>query len=208
MQLYSVSEYKSLSDRDLVTAVFDGDDDAMLYLMYERYYDDLRFYAWRYYGNLEYLEDLVNYLYLQFKGKNADWQPLRNFQWRCSFRTWFCSVASHLFLEKKNDLMVYEDLDEQEPEPENEKSAMLMEALTRLENEDYRFVLVKELEGYNHKEVAVMLGEKRKRENRLRKYNGELVLPNAQYVDMLKSRAVRELKAVVKQVRKEWYGNN
>ncbi len=208
MQLYSASEYKSLSDRDLVTAVLDGDEDAMLYLMYERYYDDLRFYAWRYYGNLEYLEDLVNYLYLQFKGKNADWQPLRNFQWRCSFRTWFCSVASHLFLEKKDDLMVYEDLDEQEPEPENEKSAMLMEALTRLENEDYRFVLVKELEGYNHKEVAVMLGEKRKTENRLRKYNGELVLPNAQYVDMLKSRAVRELKAVVKQVRKEWYGNN
>ncbi len=193
---------------ELVAVVLDGDEDAMLYLMYERYYDDLRFYAWRYYGNLEYLEDLVNYLYLQFKGKNADWQPLRNFQWRCSFRTWFCSVASHLFLEKKSDLMVYDELEEQDQEPENEKAVMLMEALSRLKNDDYRFVLIKELEGYNHKEIAEMLGENRKRENRTHTYNGQTVVPNAQYVDMVKSRAVKELKAIVKQVIEEWYGNN
>ncbi len=208
MQLDNTLEYSSLSDRDLVAAVLDGDEDAMLYLMYEKYYDDLRFYAWKYYGNFDYLEDLVNYLYLQFKGKEGDWQPLRNFQWRCSFRTWFSSVASHLFLEKKSDLMAYDDLEDQAPEQENEKSVMLMEALSRLKNEDYRFVLIKELEGYNHKEIALMLAEKREKENKNHTYNGKTVVPNAQYVDMVKSRAVKELKAVVKQVKEEWYGNN
>ncbi len=208
MHSHSTSKYNSLSDRDLVAAVLDGDEEAMLYLMYERYYDDLRFYAWRYYGNFDYLDDLVNYLYMQFKGKNADWQPLRNFQWRCTFRTWFSSVASHLFLEKKSELMEYEALSEQEPEPENEKAVMLMEALSRMQNDDYRFVLIKELEGYNHKEIAEMLDRKRARENRTHTYKGQVVVPNAQYVDMVKSRAVRELKAVVEQVKKEWYGNN
>ena len=217
--IYSES-YRDMTDKEIVDLVTKGNEEAMLYLLYERYENDLKFYAWRYYGTLAYLEDLTNYLYLQFKGKKGDWQPLSSFQWKCKFRTWFCSVASHLFLEKraeligfgnKNDSMVVNTGDKPLPEPEpqadNQKLVMLMEAINRLENDDYRFILIKELEGYNHKEIAEMMVQKRKKENKVTFYNGKLVVPDAHYVDMNKARALKEVKGIVKQIKKEWYEN-
>lgn len=212
--------YKNMTDKEIVDLIVAGNEEAMLYLIYDRYESDLKFYAWRYYDSLAYLEDLINYLYIQFKGKKGDWQPLKSFQWKCKFRTWFCSVASHLFLEKRGELIgsrgddtsiptddVERSMPEPAPEPVNEKMVMLMEAINRLENDDYRFILIKELEGYNHKEIAEMLVEKRKAENKVTYYKGRVVIPDAHYVDMNKARALREVKAIVEQIKKEWYEN-
>lgn len=212
--------YKDMTDNEIVDLIIAGNEEAMLYLLYDRYESDLKFYAWRYYDSLTYLEDLTNYLYIQFKGKNGDWQPLKSFQWKCKFRTWFCSVASHLFLEKRDELIGLgggdvsieingEDkpLPELRPEPENQKLVMLMEAINRLENDDYRFILIKELEGYNHKEIAEMMVAKRKKDNKVSFYKGKIVVPDAHYVDMNKSRALREVKVIVEQIKKDWYEN-
>ena len=209
-----------MTDKEIVDLIIAGNEEAMLYLLYDRYENDLKFYAWRYYDSLAYLVDLINYLYIQFKGKNGDWQPLKSFQWKCKFRTWFCSVASHLFLEKRDELIGLgrEDgsigtdggdkpLPEPKPEPENQKLVMLMEAINRLENDDYRFILIKELEGYNHKEIAEMMVAKRKKENKVTFYKGKIVVPDAHYVDMNKARALREVKAIVEQIKKDWYEN-
>ena len=207
-----------MTDREIVDLVIAGNEEAMLYLLYDRYMNDLKFYAWRYYDSLAYLEDLTNYLYIQFKGKKGDWQPLRSFQWRSKFRTWFCSVASHLFLEKREELIGLEGKDDSiivngddrplpEPEPVNQKLVMLMEAINRLENDDYRFILIKELEGYNHKEIAAMMVAKRQKENKVTFYNGRIVIPDARYVDMNKARALREVKVIVEQIKKDWYEN-
>ena len=209
-----------MTDKEIVNLIIAGNEEAMLYLLYDRYENDLKFYAWRYYDSLVYLEDLINYLYIQFKGKNGDWQPLKSFQWKCKFRTWFCSVASHLFLEKRDELIGLggkdgskgtdggdKPLPEPKPEPENQKLVMLMEAINRLENDDYRFILIKELEGYNHKEIAEMMVAKRKKENKVTFYKGKIVVPDANYVDMNKARALREVKAIVEQIKKDWYEN-
>lgn len=209
-----------MTDKEIVDLIIAGNEEAMLYLLYDRYENDLKFYAWRYYDSLVYLEDLINYLYIQFKGKKGDWQPLKSFQWKCKFRTWFCSVASHLFLEKRDELIVLVGKDgskgtdgedkpipEPTPEPENQKLVMLMEAINRLENDDYRFILIKELEGYNHKEIAEMMVAKRKKENKVTFYKGKIVIPDAHYVDMNKARALREVKAIVEQIKKDWYEN-
>ena len=209
-----------MTDKEIVDLIIAGNEEAMLYLLYDRYENDLKFYAWRYYDSLVYLEDLINYLYIQFKGKNGDWQPLKSFQWKCKFRTWFCSVASHLFLEKRDELIGLggkdgskgtdggdKPLPEPKPEPENQKLVMLMEAINRLENDDYRFILIKELEGYNHKEIAEMMVVKRKKENKVTFYKGKIVVPDAHYVDMNKARAIREVKANVEQITKDWYEN-
>lgn len=209
-----------MTDKDIVDLIIAGNEEAMLYLLYDRYENDLKFYAWRYYDSLAYLEDLINYLYIQFKGKKGDWQPLKSFQWKCKFRTWFCSVASHLFLEKRDELIGLGGKDgskgtdggdkpllEPKPEPENQKLVMLMEAINRLENDDYRFILIKELEGYNHKEIAEMMVAKRKKENKVTFYKGKIVVPDAHYVDMNKARAIREVKAIVEQIKKDWYEN-
>ena len=212
--------YRDMTDKEIVDLIIAGNEEAMLYMLYDRYENDLKFYAWRYYDSLAYLEDLINYLYIQFKGKNGDWQPLKSFQWKCKFRTWFCSVASHLFLEKRDELIGLGGKDgskgidggdkpipEPTPEPENQKLVMLMEAINRLENDDYRFILIKELEGYNHKEIAEMMVAKRKKENKVTFYKGKIVVPDAHYVDMNKARALREVKAIVEQIKKDWYEN-
>ena len=212
--------YRDMTDKEIVDLIIAGNEEAMLYLLYDRYENDLKFYAWRYYDSLAYLEDLINYLYIQFKGKKGDWQPLKSFQWKCKFRTWFCSVASHLFLEKRDELIGLGGKDgskgidggdkpipEPTPEPENQKLVMLMEAINRLENDDYRFILIKELEGYNHKEIAEMMVAKRKKENKVTFYKGKIVVPDAHYVDMNKARALREVKAIVEQIKKDWYEN-
>lgn len=212
--------YKDMTDKEIVDLIIAGNEEAMLYLLYDRYESDLKFYAWRYYDSLAYLEDLINYLYIQFKGKRGDWQPLKSFQWKCKFRTWFCSVASHLFLEKKDELIGLggkdgsivvnggdKPLPEPEPEAGNQKLVMLMEAINRLENDDYRFILIKELEGYNHKEIAEMMVAKRKKENKVTFYDGKIVVPDAHYVDMNKARALKEVKAIVEQIKKDWYEN-
>lgn len=209
-----------MTDKEIVDLIIAGNEEAMLYLLYDRYENDLKFYAWRYYDSLACLEDLINYLYIQFKGKKGDWQPLKSFQWKCKFRTWFCSVASHLFLEKRDELIGLGGKDgskgtdggdkpmlEPTPEPENQKLVMLMEAVNRLENDDYRFILIKELEGYNHKEIAEMMVAKRKKENKVTFYKGKIVVPDAHYVDMNKARALREVKAIVEQIKKDWYEN-
>ena len=209
-----------MTDKEIVDLIIAGNEEAMLYLLYDRYENDLKFYVWRYYDSLVYLEDLINYLYIQFKGKKGDWQPLKSFQWKCKFRTWFCSVASHLFLEKRDELIGLggkdgskgtdggdKPLPEPKPEPENQKLVMLMEAINRLENDDYRFILIKELEGYNHKEIAEMMVAKRKKENKVTFYKGKIVVPDAHYVDMNKARAIREVKAIVEQIKKDWYEN-
>ena len=220
MQMILHKSYRDMTDKEIVDLIIAGNEEAMLYLLYDRYENDLKFYAWRYYDSLAYLEDLINYLYIQFKGKNGDWQPLKSFQWKCKFRTWFCSVASHLFLEKRDELIGLwgkdgsKDADggdkpipEPTPEPENQKLVMLMEAINLLENDDYRFILIKELEGYNHKEIAEMMVAKRKKENKVTFYKGKIVVPDAHYVDMNKARALREVKAIVEQIKKDWYEN-
>lgn len=209
-----------MSDKEIVNLIIAGNEEALLYLLYDRYDSDLKFYAWRYYNTLAYLEDLIGFLYIQIKGKKGDWQPLKSFQWKCQFRTWFCAVASHLFLEKRSELIGSggkdhsiiinssdKPLPEPKPEPVNQKLVMLMEAISRLENDDYRFILIKELEGYNHKEIAEMIVAKRKKEKKTTIYNGKIVVPDSHYVDMNKSRALKEVKAIIEQIKKEWYEN-
>lgn len=213
--------YIALTDKELVDLVLnEGNEEALLYLIYDRYERKLKFYTYRYYDSLEYYEDLCNELYLHLKGKDGDWSVLRSFQWRSSFATWFSLVASHLFWKKRDELIGRSDnldskregegelpLPEPPIDPENEKRVMLLEAISRLKDEDYRLIIIKELEGYNHKEIAEMLVEKRKCVGKVTYYNGVEVVPDARYVDMNKARALKEIKAHVEQIKQEWYGN-
>lgn len=213
-------DYKTLTDRELVALTLDeGNEEALLYLIYERYERRLKFITFRYYDSLEFYDDLCNELYIHLKGRNGDWAPLRDFQWRSSFATWLSLVAARLFWKKRSEFIVFEeDLDSistngdgelptPPEEPENEQLVMVMEAINRMGNDDRRFIILKELEGYRHKDIADMLIEKRKRENREAYYRGELVMPDAHYVDANKALAVREIKTLVEQIKEEWYGN-
>lgn len=210
--------YKEMTDKEIVNLIISGNEEAILYLLYDRYESDLKFYTWKLYNSLVYLEELINCLYIHLKGKHGDWQPLKTFQWKCEFRTWFCSVVYNLFLKKRNELIgfacnkdsiVVNSGEKSLPEPvlesTNQRMVMLLEAINRLYNDDYRFILIKELEGYNHNEIAEMMVMKRERENKVTYYKGQIVVPDARYIDMKKSRALKEIKIIIEQIKKEWY---
>ena len=214
--------YAALPDKKLVALILEGNEDAGTHLVYVKYDKDIDYHILRYYDNLQFKDDLTNYLYIQVKGTKGDWSPLRSFQWRCTLRTWFNSVASHLFLEKKKESIglgnVTTSIDTPEganvakriiqDENKNANLVMLMEAINRLENEDYRFILIKELEGYKPKEIVQLLENKRIDEARLKKRSdGSSITPTTEYVYMIKNRAVKEVKVIVEQARKEWYGH-
>ena len=216
----TTKQYKDISDKDLVGMILKGNEEATLYLIYNRYEKDLRFLSMRYYDSLIYLDELSDELYIKLKGKNGDWAPLKSFQWKCSFRTWLNSVASHLFLEKRDELIgfgnksVYIDETEENSEKlisskkieENQNLVLLLEAINRLSDKDYRFVLLKDLEGYDSKQISVMLAKKRRDEGRLKTRtdkdgNANDIVPTSAYIHMIRHRAILEVSSIVKQIK-------
>lgn len=84
------------------------------------------------------------------------------------------------------------------PDP---RISIMLEAINKLKNEEYRLILIKDLEGYNHAEIALMIAEKRKREGKQRMYNGKIVVPDAYSVDRDKARAIVELRKIMQQIK-------
>lgn len=214
--------YNTIPDRQLVGMILDGNEDAGIFFVYVKYDKDIDYFTIRYYKNLEFKDDLTSYLYIHIRGKDGQWKPLKTFQWRCSLRTWFTSVASHLFLEKRKELIGLGDYSKSIDTPEGEEVTrrlmqdkeentnlvILMEAINRLKNDEYRFILIKEIEGYKPKEIAELLVLKRKQENKMKEHSdGSEIIPDAPYIHMIKHRYKGKLKAMVEQVKKEWYGN-
>ena len=62
---------------------------------------------------------------------------------------------------------------------------------------------------YSPDEIAIMLTKKRRLEGRLkiRIKEGTEIIPTADYVYMMKGRALKEVKQLVDQIKIEWYGN-
>lgn len=206
-----------MTDKELVDLVINNNKEAILYLLYDRYYKDLKYFAWKY-NCLDYLDELINHLYLHLRGNDLEWRRLKNFQWKSSIRTYLSSIASDQFLKYRKKMIdsIISNVNKGDhgnsndpiDDPDNDiRKVMLMEAISRLKNEEYRLILIKELEGYRHDEIAKMIEEKRKRENKVATYKHEIVVPNAHYVDMIKARAVKEVRIIVEQIKKEWYGN-
>lgn len=206
-----------MTDKELVDLVINNNKEAILYLLYDRYYNDLKYYAYEY-NCLDYLDELINHLYLHLRGNDLEWRRLKNFQWKSSFRTYLSSIASDQFLKYRKKMIdsiisnVNKRGEDNGQNPTNDpdedvRKVWVLEAIAKLRNDEYRLILIKELEGFNHKEIAKMIEEKRKRENKVATYKHEIVVPNAHYVDMIKARAVKEVRIIVEQIKKEWYGN-
>lgn len=205
-----LSKYEKYTDQELVTLIVnDRVHEALIYLLYDRYYKDAKFYAFRYYGSLEYMEDLMEELTILLMGKQGDYSPLASFKGHSTFRTWLSRVISNLFLKKMDDLIDLsekgvnngEEIINRMPEIDTKDSRMvqLLEAIARLEDQDYKFVLIKELEGYKPYEIARMMQIKWHQEN-IVKYDNKknVVVPSAPYVYNLKSRALIEVKRIMR----------
>ncbi len=219
MKLYT--DYKNIEDRKLVEMVLEeGNQEALLYVIYNRYDPLLKKLCRKYYNNLHYFEQLQTDLFIHLK--TNDWHALRSFSWKSSFGTWLGMVAGHLFLKKMRELIgiapYWVSIDEKGSEEVkslpnskderefDDRMVLLGEAIRQLEDPDQRFILYRDFEGYEPKEIAAQLKELRRKEGRLktrRKEDGQIeeIVPNAEYVHMLKGRAKINLRTIIKNIK-------
>lgn len=223
MQIAYHQQYKDLDDRQIIDLVLsDGNEEAMLFLIFERYLPLLKKLCTRYYGDLFFLEQLQVELLILLKAN--DWHPVRGFGWRSSFGTWLGTVAGNLFIKKMPELIGIDkfpvsigengedgEVNIPEPEPPHENDmhmTLLIEAIQQLEDKDQRFILLREFDGYTPKEIARQLEAYRRKENRLKtkKVNGQIeeIIPSAEYVHMLKGRAKDNIRVIISELKKEF----
>lgn len=217
--------YKEFDDKKLIDLTLSGNEEAMLFLLFERYSPLLKKLCRRYYGDLNFLEQLQVELFIHLKSN--DWCYVRNFGWRSTFGGWLGIVAGNLFIKKMPELIGIEkypvsigndgddgEIDLPEPPPPHENDMhmiMLIEAIQRLEDKDQRFILLREFEGYTPKEIAVQLENYRRKENRIKTHivdgHREEIIPTPEYIHMLKGRAKDNIRVIISELRKEYECN-
>ena len=201
-------KYSLLSDKEIVDQILLGNEEVVLYLLYDKYAQDIRYFAWKYFETLDIVDELITDLYLYLRGEKLDWAKFRTFTFRSKMRTWMSSIISNFCKEKRKKMI--DEANKAESIDINRYIAMgakealdpripiMLEAINKLKNEEYRLILIKDLEGYSHADIAKMIIEKRKREGKQRMYNGKLVVPDAHSVDCDKARAIIELRKITK----------
>lgn len=209
------NKYDSYSERDLIGAILSGNEEAAIYLIYNKYYSDLRYLCFDYCGSHKYIDDVCHEVYLLLKGKNGDWHPLSTWTGLATFRTWLNKTVRNYFYNNRDYLIglrekkLYSEK-EDDPDPvenveshyptieENMQKVLLLEAINQLKNQDQRLVILKELQGYSHDEIAVILNKVRKEEDRIKvNKDGKEIMADAAAVDVLKQRAVVQLKELL-----------
>ena len=167
--------------------------------------------------------DCLNDLFIYLKSGEPVWRKLINLEWRSSFGTWLGITARHRFVEIKpiligkcpNALSIDGDTSTAlstgkdrnpiqltdngvEEYEDKERKVILMEAISLLKDADQKFVMIKRLQGYNSKEIAILL-QKRWAKHGIVKYNNkkQVVVPDAAYVDVRTQRAKENLQKII-----------
>lgn len=221
--------YHRKNDKELIMRIINHNDmQALNYLFYERYDYNLRYLAYRYCHTLNYYEDMIAELCLKLLGSNGDWKPLKNFQWRSSFKTYLCKIASNCFDEFRKKNIEIKDFAPQNTQNStdangntvyaingkiskqsslslDERKIVLLEAIRRMDNEEHKLIMTKMLEGYKPREIADMLNLARERKGITRIYKNKEVIITAKYIHMMKPKVIATVKTIIKQIEKEWY---
>ena len=156
--------FKSLSDKELLEAVMNNDEDAIEYLLFYRCDKLFSFIIRRTFSSNVKKEELITEFYL-FLHKNG-WEKLRKFKFLSSLDTWLSTVLVRFFDEKKKDVAATDDkavlLDENIVELEDGNAHLLrfelLDAINRIENARYRYVLLSEWKGMKADEIARSMG--------------------------------------------------
>ncbi|MBR4562843.1 MAG: hypothetical protein IKO26_00105 [Paludibacteraceae bacterium] len=221
MKIKQKKYYDTLSDQQLIDMICAGNEEAANYIIYNRYYRDMRYWCRALYKSEFYLGDLCGYMLDHLKGDESDWARLKSWKGKSSFRTWFSKITRNFFIKKRPDLIdsfkkrVYNgegkkggDIGEDDspgaektkpntrPSPkDNMDIVLLLEAINTLKNKEYKFVLMKELEKYSHAEIAEMINKMRAEEGtEKRNEHGVLKLVTSKTVDVMKQHAKEQIR--------------
>lgn len=171
MRTIAQRPYLNKTDEELLSSLKGGgvcDDNAIYFLLIDKYSPKLRsVYNTVFSKHSDWYNDCTGELYLYMRGDETNrWDRLRSFEGRSSFGTWYGRVAYNKFNELKRQFIDKHivDLDRFDAVgavPEDIESrlqrVMLIEAISRLHNQDDKFIIIRRLYGYSSKEIAVML---------------------------------------------------
>lgn len=214
--------YTGLSDKELVHRIINipHDEEAAAYLIHTRYAPLLKSIYRSLFNNDQSLYgDCVQDLFIYLKGKDLDWNKFRTIEWKSNLGAWLNTTAYNRFRERKRYLIgkpekyIYIDDDNEhweklqlpdmgkEEYEKKEQRLLLMEAIGMLKDPDQKFVVLKRLQGYNSKEIALLM-QKRWKKYGIVKYNNKKleVVPNASYIDVRMQRAKDNLAIILKQL--------
>lgn len=222
MKLEFQHDYEGYTDKELVELVTRPqtarrpNEEGVAFLLYKRY-DPLlhRLYLEIYDKRYDLYGDCLGDLFAYLKKGEPAWHKLIDFEWRSSFGVWLSKTARNRFAEnrpyligkftktlsidgEKEENPVQLPDDGVEEYEDKERKVILMEAVSLLKDEDQKFVIIKRLQGYNSKEIAILL-QKRWTKHGIVKYNNkkQVVVPDAAYVDVRTQRAKDNLQKII-----------
>jgi RNA polymerase sigma-70 factor, ECF subfamily len=149
---------KTQSDRELVEAVVTAQDELAFRELYRRHTPRLYQLVLRLVGSEQDAEDVVQEAWIRATEAAA------NFRWESGFNTWLTGIAINRFrelLRKRNrwPSLALEQVAEPEARPDSAGERVDLERALSLLPLGYRTVLVlHDLEGYRHEEIADQLG--------------------------------------------------
>jgi RNA polymerase sigma factor (sigma-70 family) len=224
MDLTPKITYKELTDKQVVELILalPHNEEAAAFLLYDRYDPLLHSIYNKLTRERFWYDDCVDELFIHLKCKDGTWRTLASFEWRSTLGCWLKGVAKHKFQEVLPKLIENGgsnlSLDANDDDPERtpiqlsdggeedyerrQRKVMLMEAIAALKDDDQRFVILKRLEGYDSNEIAFLL-QKKWQKLGIQKYNnkGQLVVPDAAYVDVRTQRAKENLRILIVEIK-------
>ena len=224
MDLTPKITYKELTDKQVVELILalPHNEEAAAFLLYDRYDPLLHGIYNKLTRERFWYDDCVDELFIHLKCKDGTWRTLASFEWRSTLGCWLKGVAKHKFQEVLPKLIENGgsnlSLDAHDDDPERtpiqlsdggeedyerrQRKVMLMEAIAALKDDDQRFVILKRLEGYDSNEIAFLL-QKKWQKLGIQKYNnkGQLVVPDAAYVDVRTQRAKENLRILIVEIK-------
>ena len=149
---------QNMSDRELVEAVVVNGDEIAFRELYRRHTPRLYQLILRLVGTEQDAEDIVQEAWIRATEAAA------NFRWESGFATWLTGIAINRFkelLRKRNrwPMLALEQVSEPEIRPDRVGERVDLERALKLLPDGYRTVLVlHDLEGFRHEEIAEQLG--------------------------------------------------
>ena len=197
----------------LITDEKKHDEEAATYLLWDRYSPLLHKLFLDIIKDMEWYDYAVESLFIYLRGEDGEWHKLSAFEWRSSFGYWFKRTSFRHFLDVRKQLIedgeITVSIDDDDSEsvsgqvPDldfvvNLRKAELLEAVAQLSDADQKFVIIKRLQGFSSKEIAILMKKMWKRHGIIRYDNhGKEVIPSAGFVDVRMQRAKEELKKII-----------
>ncbi|MGH7517344.1 MAG: RNA polymerase sigma factor [Gemmatimonadales bacterium] len=146
------------SDRELVAAVIGGGDEAAFRALYRRHTPRLYRTALRLAGgDAADAEEIAHDTWIRAVARFG------SFEWRAQLSTWLISIAVNCARERRRSSGIVEPLEAEPPVADRELEATparidVERALAQLPPRYREVMVLHELEGYTHEEVAELLG--------------------------------------------------